>query len=843
MEDQVPVGGPSEEILKLVFQFLDEKPSYSWTKSDIFNRADLVCKQWNAILKSDDVWRSICDRKIAHYECVQQNFRDRRRENNDPDMMDVEESEYHSPLHMILATQMKKRSVSGRSCRDIYILSERMGCTLGQHEFNGPDHIPPQHTLSSGDDNRPLRVRCTQDYQLSVLPTITTLRQVFHDPDKTSRQGEVADTKSRLLGHARKEKALLRERPYDLEKDALAVSMGQTLLAAVIISFKSVGENAFSSSSNDTTSDTTIGAIVNGLLTIGSGLGTTLDWPINPVDNLSFLIRKLWINQHDIDHDWNTTQEERDEAWETAMRKWWGSLADPIRRTLIEIYDEWRSRFTDGGELPQITDANDIPHRALSFIVEGRYQYFRKALAEKILSRVDPSLFDSILTVYKQQTTSFIDKIQQRYKSVYERKDPEFNAKVLLDIFLEVAPTERHPMGPEMSVEYCNGLLERMQNEMDRWNQLAAESLSSDETLWNEQTMRDMIELEQKFDTFDRRFPRNPSKEFDTGRLVERFLRQQLISPSLNLILPEAYKLKDECTKIIMEMNNTNDMSQAELASHHSKIQEAATAYENFSKYHHTREHAMLALIPLLPNLSKADAKRLIYALFIKFTSKRRQIVAESSLSKEFGTLWVKDVPCTPSSVLSENLASMREWLNGNSYSGIGSQGVKERLFGLGLPDNIISTMGEFLVERLYSTSPHDVNDHTIANVLGVIPYMVRFCYENPTKASLVFDYLGQAISNATSLFSHFDEDDIAPKQRENFHSVITELVLSCIRTRALRLAPVLEGLYDEFMQPHLPPTFVQFDTLMERINEAPKVPQDTSSYYFIRAIEINEVL
>ena len=69
MEGQVQ-GGPSEEILKLVFQFLDEKPSYSWTKSDIFNRADLVCKQWNSILKSDVVWRQICDRKIAHYEWV-----------------------------------------------------------------------------------------------------------------------------------------------------------------------------------------------------------------------------------------------------------------------------------------------------------------------------------------------------------------------------------------------------------------------------------------------------------------------------------------------------------------------------------------------------------------------------------------------------------------------------------------------------------------------------------------------------------------------------------------------------------------------------------------------------
>ena len=332
------------------------------------------------------------------------------------------------------------------------------------------------------------------------------------------------------------------------------------------------------------------------------------------------------------------------------MRKWWASLADPIRRILIEIYDEWRLRFTDGGDpLPQIDNEYHIPRRALSLIIEGRYRYVRKVLAEKILLKVDPCLFDSILSVYKQQTKSFRDMIQQRYQSVYEGKDPEFNAKVLLDIFLEVAPTERHPTGPEMSVEYCNGLLERMQNEMDRWNQLAAESLSSDETLWNEQTIRDMNELHEKFDTFDRSFPRNnialPAEDFCTGTMVERFLRQQLLSASPVCIHSDEYKLKDECKKIIKDMDNTNNMSQAELSLHQTKIQETATAYENVSKYQHTREHAMLALIPLLPNLSKADAKRLIYVLFTKFTSEKRTTKVTNSLSHEFKTIWFNNMP------------------------------------------------------------------------------------------------------------------------------------------------------------------------------------------------------
>ena len=816
---------------------MDEKPSWDFEKSDIFNRVDLVCKQWNAILKSDDVWRPICDRKIAWYEMVVQRRRARRLESNNPNMMDVEESEFDSHMHMILATQLKKRASSGRSCRDIYILSERMGGTLVRHEYNGPDYRRPGHVIAADEDNRTLRDRCTQDYQRIILPTITTLRQVFHDPDKTLRQGGVADTKSRLLGDARKEKALLRERLSGLEKEMLAANMGQTLLAAATISFKDLCKNAFSSSS----SDTTIGTIASGLITLGTGgNGSTLDWPLNPVDNLCCLIHKLWIHQHELDYnyDHDIAQEEKDELWEATMRKWWASLADPIRLTLIEIYNELRLRFTDGGDpLPQIDNEYHIPQRALSLIIEGRYRYVRKVLAEKILLKVDPSLFDSILSVYKQQTKSFRDMIQQRYQSVYEGKDPEFNAKVLLDIFLEVAPTERHPTGPEMSVEYCNGLLERMQNDMNRWNQLATTSLSSDETLWNEQTIRDMNDLHKKFDTFDRSFPRNniplPAEDFRTGTMVERFLRQQLLSASPVCIHSNEYKLKDECKKIIKEINNTNGMSQAELAKHQSKIQETATAYENFSKYHHTREHAMLALIPLLPNLSKADAKRLIYTLFIKFTSEQRTTKVTNSLSHEFKTIWFNNnTPCSLGSDLSENLENMKQWINGYSLSGSGDHGVRDRLFGLGLPDNIISAMGEFLVERLYSTSPFDVDDHTCANAMGVIPYMERFCYENPTKALLVYDYLGQAISNATSLFSQYDVEDIAPKQREIFTNVVSQLLAACIDTRAHSLAPAIQRLYDDAVHVHLPPTFIPFDTLIQRMNDAPRVFPDTIFYY-----------
>ena len=174
----------------------------------------------------------------------------------------------------------------------------------------------------------------------------------------------------------------------------------------------------------------------------------------------------------------------------------------------------------------------------------------------------------------------------------------------------------------------------------------------------------------------------------------------------------------------------------------------------------------------------------------------------------------------------------MKQWVNGNSYFGGGYHGVRERLFGLGLPDNLVTAMGEFLVERLYSTSPFDVDDHICANAMGVIPYLERFCYENPSKAWLVYGYLRQAFDNATSLFSQYDVEDIAPKQREIFTNVVSQLLAACINTWAQSLAPAIQRLYDDVVRVHLPPTFIPFDTLIQRMNDAPRVFPDTLFYY-----------
>ena len=137
---------PSEAILKLILPFLDGK--------ELIKNGDLVCRRWRISLLSDDVWRPVCDSKIAWYEMVVRN----RKENF------MEDITFDSPKHYILTNQMDKQSMSGRSYREIFILSETMGHVLLMHELYGPDY----GRASISGDERPLRTRCIHDYQWIV---------------------------------------------------------------------------------------------------------------------------------------------------------------------------------------------------------------------------------------------------------------------------------------------------------------------------------------------------------------------------------------------------------------------------------------------------------------------------------------------------------------------------------------------------------------------------------------------------------------------------------------------------------------------------------------------------
>ena len=101
LQDEVAAGNgsPSEAFLKLVLPFLE-------AKRDLIQTADLVCKDWHCILQSDDVWRPVCDRKLAWHKMVHGN-----RKANSAYIL-LPEKEYYTKEYEILATQMKKRTIS-----------------------------------------------------------------------------------------------------------------------------------------------------------------------------------------------------------------------------------------------------------------------------------------------------------------------------------------------------------------------------------------------------------------------------------------------------------------------------------------------------------------------------------------------------------------------------------------------------------------------------------------------------------------------------------------------------------------------------------------------------------
>ena len=186
----------------------------------------------------------------------------------------------------------------------------------------------------------------------------------------------------------------------------------------------------------------------------------------------------------------------------------------------------------------------------------------------------------------------------------------------------------------------------------------------------------------------------------------------------------------------------------------------------------------------------------------------------------------------------SNNLQSMSRWINDRSIQHHGEHGVLERLFGLPLPENLVSAMADFLLERLYRTSVYDVDHQTYLNAFGVRPYMVRFCIQKPEKASIVWDCLEQAIQNAIAVVSELDVLDIEEREQKIFLSVTRSLICTCMDTRAQNVIPVLRRLYQGTSLALLGPNIISLESLVQKIN-APLVFADSAGYYHCHEEEI----
>ena len=140
------------------------------------------------------------------------------------------------------------------------------------------------------------------------------------------------------------------------------------------------------------------------------------------------------------------------------------------------------------------------------------------------------------------------------------------------------------------------------------------------------------------------------------------------------------------------------------------------------------------------------------------------------------------------------------------------------------------------MVENLYQGNIADVNKTKTLNVKKVMPFLERFCYEQPKSAHIVWDYLREAVQNTIAVVENLPENEfIQQSQRSDWNDVIGLLVVSCIDLRATRLLSHLRRLYQGRPLAMLRENFVTFKSLVKRVKE-PLIINDTLHYHQFRS-------
>ena len=465
------------------------------------------------------------------------------------------------------------------------------------------------------------------------------------------------------------------------------------------------------------------------------------------------------------------------------------------------------------------------------------YEYFREKLANRIWSDIEPSLCEQIFEIYHQQAETLSEAIQEEYRSVYsETSSLEHNAKVLLDIFLEVPP--RHDDDPRFSgsltAEACDTFAERIEGAMNRWNELVRLVKTDEDVLWDPQTIDELESFEPMFgQSWRRRRGRMYTLDYCVPEMVTEFLYRKL---SYSQKIPKRWDFEEEVKKFCDDYIPTTPLPYSERVEFENRAMRLVQDFRTLSTYIYTRHHAMIALLPLLPHLLRNDCKRLVYALFIQRAGDRGSKWEHSlcTFSKDnFDDLDIrfsKKMPCAHSD--NYDLLRLLNWHRENEYDSYNSHEVLSYMFGLPLPENIISAMGEFMVENLYQGNINDVNQTKTNNVKRVTDFLSRFCYEQPKSAHIVWDYMREAIQNAIAVVEDLPDIEVEPVQRSNWNEVVGLLVVACIDMRAKRLLSHLRRLYQGTPLVLLPENFVDFRTLAKRIKQKPLIFNDTMHIY-----------
>ena len=237
--------------------------------------------------------------------------------------------------------------------------------------------------------------------------------------------------------------------------------------------------------------------------------------------------------------------------------------------------------------------------------------------------------------------------IKKHYAVVYGDAQPSETAKILLDIFLDVTfdPHKKwHPGSsvPRMTTSYCETLPQRINETLDRWNDLARAAQEDDDVAWSQSTLEELDEMFDKFECWGFGRPELVGRshhEFNPKKMITRFMYDTLSS---NTRAFDMSKMKEDIKNAmsLLEEFHANNQPPTEANEVMGKCRTAVDEFRRCSHYIHAREHAMLALIPLLPSMSQRDSERLVWACFVDSTFSRY------SGEFTFNSFYCDGIPC-----------------------------------------------------------------------------------------------------------------------------------------------------------------------------------------------------
>ena len=195
--------------------------------------------------------------------------------------------------------------------------------------------------------------------------------------------------------------------------------------------------------------------------------------------------------------------------------------------------------------------------------------------------------------------------------------------------------------------------------------------------------------------------------EFCVPELVTEFLRRTLSSTQKIPIFKFRDKVKKFWDDYIGKATPVKQLPYPEYLEFETRALRLQQDFRTLSTSVHTRHHAMIALLPLLPHLSRHDTKRLLYALFIQGEPENdgssrvhSRITFTHMFFRDLDTQFLEHIPCARGD--DSDFSRLLDWQRERKRDYINNYEVLEYIFGLPLPENIITAMGEFMVENLY---------------------------------------------------------------------------------------------------------------------------------------------